>query len=158
MIWSCKRKNIRICIQVDISTKRRANRGFSIIELLVVLVILGLLGGIVGPKVLNKLGKARSDTAFLQVEDFAAALDVYMLEVGKYPTSEQGLEALISAPADVANWNGPYLRKSTVPKDPWGNDYHYKSPGDNGDFDLYSYGADNAPGGEKDNRDIVSWE
>lgn len=128
------------------------------IELLVVLVILSLLGGIVGPRVLKQLGKAKSDTAALQIQDLSAALDVYMLEIGKYPASDQGLEALVSAPDGTENWNGPYLRKNKVPKDPWGNDYQYKSPGDNGDFDLFSYGADDAPGGEGDDRDLVSWE
>lgn len=132
--------------------------GFSLIELLVVLVILSLLGGIVGPRLLRHVGEAKSDTAALQIEDLAAALDVYMLEVGSYPTTEQGLAALVSAPATAERWNGPYLRKSRVPKDPWGNDYRYRSPGEHGDFDLYSYGSDNAPGGEKDARDISSWE
>lgn len=140
------------------TNKRHSAAGFSLIELLVVLVILSLLGGIVGPRILKHLGQAKSDTAALQIEDLGAALDVYMLELGKYPTSDQGLEALVVAPADAENWNGPYLRKNKVPMDPWGNEYQYKSPGDNGDFDLYSYGADDAPGGEKDDRDIVSWE
>ncbi len=133
-------------------------RGFSLIELLVVLVILSLLGGIVGPRLLKHLGQAKSDTAALQIEDLGAALDVYMLEMGAYPTTEEGLAALVTAPPSTERWNGPYLRKPQVPKDPWGNDYQYRSPGEHGDYDLFSYGADNAPGGEKDARDISNWE
>jgi len=136
----------------------RSHSGFSLIELLVVLVILGLLGGIVGPRVLKHLGGAKSNTAMLQIEDLSAALDIYMLEVGKYPTTDEGLVALIEAPANSMNWNGPYLRKARVPADPWGNDYKYKSPGDHGEYDLFSYGADNAPGGEQNDRDVASWE
>lgn len=132
--------------------------GFSLIELLVVLVILGLLGGIVGPRVMKHVGRAKSDTARLQIEDLGAALDVYNLEVGSYPSTDQGLRALIEAPATVTNWNGPYLRKLKLPTDPWGNEYHYQSPGENGPYDLLSLGADNATGGEQDDRDIVSWE
>lgn len=136
----------------------RSHSGFSLIELLVVLVILGLLGGIVGPRVLKHLGGAKFNTAMLQIEDLSAALDIYMLEVGKYPTTDEGLVALIEAPANSMNWNGPYLRKARVPADPWGNDYQYKSPGDHGEYDLFSYGADNAPGGEQNDRDVASWE
>ena len=94
----------------------------------------------------------------MQIEDIAAALDIYLLETGSYPTSSQGLDALVGAPTGVKNWNGPYLRKSTVPVDPWGNPYHYAAPGEHGEFDLYSLGADNSSGGDKENRDIVSWE
>ena len=137
---------------------RRSACGFSLIELLVVLVILGLLGGIVGPRLLKHVGQAKSDTTALQIEDLSAALDVYMLEVGAYPTTDQGLNALIEAPANSETWNGPYLRKTKVPPDPWGNHYHYESPGDHGDYDLFSYGADNTPGGEKDARDVANWE
>ena len=145
---------------IIISCKRRTHRrrGFSLIELLVVLVILSLLGGIVGPRLLKHLGQAKSDTAALQIEDLGAALDVYMLENGQYPTTDQGLRALVEAPAGNERWNGPYLRKPKVPQDPWGNAYQYKSPGEHGDFDLFSYGADNSPGGEKDNRDVSNWE
>lgn len=136
----------------------RSHRGFSLIELLVVLVILGLLAGIAAPRLLKYVGQAKSDTAALQIENLSAALDVYMLEIGKYPTTDQGLRALIEAPADSRNWNGPYLRKAKVPPDPWGSDYQYKSPGDHGEYDLFSYGADNAPGGRKNDRDVVNWE
>jgi general secretion pathway protein G len=123
----------------------------------VVLVILGLLAGLVGPQVLRHLGGAKSDTAQLQISEFGAGLDLFHLEVGRYPTGDEGLEALVEAPPGAENWHGPYLKKKTLPKDPWGNDYHYNFPGDNGPYDLFSYGADNTEGGEGDNKDIVSW-
>ncbi len=135
-----------------------AARGFSLIELLVVLVILGLLAGLVGPKVMKHLGGAKSDTAKLQIEDIGAALDVYRLETGDYPSNEEGLKALVENPGDKPGWNGPYLKKTVVPVDPWGREYHYQMPGEHGDFDLYSLGKDNAEGGEGENADIVSWE
>lgn len=131
--------------------------GFTLIELLVVLVILGLLAGLVGPRVLRYLGSAKSDTAQLQIEEFAAALDLFHLEVGHYPTTEEGLGALVSRPSGSSNWHGPYLRKKTIPSDPWSRRYHYVSPGENGDYDLYSLGRDNAEGGDGEDSDAVSW-
>ena len=131
--------------------------GFTLIELLVVLVILGLLAGLVGPQVLRYLGGAKSDTAKLQIEELGAGLDLYHLETGNYPTTEEGLDALVEQPVGASNWNGPYLKKKTIPKDPWGNDYHYRSPGENGMYDLYSLGQDNMEGGEGDAADVVSW-
>jgi general secretion pathway protein G len=133
-------------------------RGFTLIELLVVLVILGLIASVVGPRVVGYLGGAKSDTAKLQIEEIAAALDLYKLELGRYPTTEEGLQALVQAPPAATGWRGPYLKKKVLPKDPWGNPYHYASPGQNGVFDVYSYGADNRQGGTDDNKDIVSWE
>ncbi len=140
------------------SLQKQYNKGFSLIELLVVLVILGLLAAVVAPNVMNKLGGAKSKTARLQIEDFGAALDIFSLETGRYPSSEEGLKALATDPGNTTSWNGPYLKKKTIPNDPWGNAYHYKYPGDNGAYDLFSLGADNATGGEKDNADINSWE
>ena len=131
------------------------SKGFTLIELLVVLVILGLLAGLVGPKVVSYLSRGKSDTTKLQVEQIAAAMDLYLLDVGSYPSESEGMEALVTEPAGVKNWRGPYLRKDETPVDPWGNEYHYKYPGDEGDFDLYSLGADNAEGGEGENADIV---
>ena len=131
--------------------------GFTLIELLVVLVILGLLAGLVGPQVLRYLGSAKTDTAALQIEDLGGGLDLFHLEVGRYPTTEEGLTALVSEPAGLRNWNGPYLKKKNVPQDPWGNGYRYRSPGENGPYDLFSLGADGTEGGDGDNRDIVSW-
>ena len=131
--------------------------GFTLIELLVVLVILGLLASIAGPKVMNYLGGAKSDSAKLQVEEFGASLDLFKLETGRYPTSQEGLQALVQAPSGLTGWNGPYLKKKAVPKDPWGNDYRYVSPGQHGPYDLSSLGADNRDGGDGENKDLTSW-
>ena len=133
-------------------------RGFTLIELLVVLVILGLLAGRVGPQVIKYLGGANTKTAKLQIEDFSTALDAFRLDMGRYPTTSEGLQALVSQPAGAPRWNGPYLRKNIVPKDPWGHDYQYRSPGQHGYFDLYSLGADNVEGGDGENQDVVSWQ
>lgn len=135
-----------------------AETGFTLLELLVVLAIVGMLAGLVGPTVLGYLSGAKSDTARLQIQDLGAALDLYYLDVGRYPSTEEGLKALIEAPPGAGRWNGPYLRKRVIPEDPWGNAYHYRAPGEHGAFDLYSLGSDNAPGGEGEARDIVSWE
>lgn len=132
--------------------------GFTLVELLVVLAILGMLVGLVGPRVMKHLGTAKSDSARLQIENLGAALDLFYLDNGRYPSTADGLAALIEKPADLENWNGPYLKKNKIPDDPWGYSFHYQSPGQNGDYDLYSYGADNTPGGEKNDKDIVSWE
>ena len=132
-------------------------RGFTLIELLVVLVILGLLAGLVGPQVMQYLGDSKTKTAKLQIDNISGALDLYRLEVGRYPNNQEGLEALVSEPSGVPNWNGPYLKKA-LPKDPWGYNYQYKYPGENGEFDLYSLGADNSQGGDGEARDVVSWE
>ncbi|MFQ5739460.1 MAG: type II secretion system major pseudopilin GspG [Acidobacteriota bacterium] len=131
-------------------------RGFTLIELIVVLVILGLLATVVGPKVIERLSKGKSQIAKLQVADFDGALGLFRFDVGRYPTTAEGLAALIEAPG-VQNWSGPYLSKQTLPKDPWGKDYEYRSPGQHGDYDLWSYGADGTEGGEGENGDITSW-
>ncbi|ADJ29712.1 type II secretion system major pseudopilin GspG [Nitrosococcus watsonii] len=132
--------------------------GFTLIELLVVLVILGLLAGLVGPQVMKYLGGAKTDSARLQIEDLAATLELYRLEVGRYPSTEEGLQALVEAPPGANRWNGPYLKKKQVPADPWGYEYHYRSPGEHGAFDIYSLGADNSEGGEGEDQDVVSWK
>ena len=137
---------------------RRRYAGFTLIELLVVLVILGLLAGLVGPRVIKHLGESKTKTAILQIEELSSALDLYRLEVGKYPTTDQGLTALVEQPAGVDQWNGPYLRKKTVRLDPWGQAYLYRSPGENGSFDIYSLGADSADGGDGEDRDVLGWE
>jgi general secretion pathway protein G len=136
---------------------RHKVRGFTLIELLVVLVILGLLAGLVGPRVLKYLGGAKTDTAALQIDELGAGLDLFHLEVGRYPTTDEGLVALSTEPTGVDNWNGPYLKKKDIPDDPWGNSYHYRAPGENGDYDLYSLGRDNADGGDGEDADVVSW-
>lgn len=134
-------------------------RGFTLIELLVVLVILGLLAGLVGPQVMKYLGTANTEVARQQVSSFDSALEMYRLEVGRYPTSEQGLQALVAQPAGVSRWNGPYLKKATIPDDPWGNTYQYRQPGEGGrSYDVFSLGADGSQGGEGENADINSWE
>jgi general secretion pathway protein G len=138
------------------SVKRK--RGFSLIELLVVLVILGMLAAVVGPQVMRQIDPAKQKTARVQIEELGAALDLYKLEGGHYPTTDEGLEALVEAPAGAPNWHGPYLKKSRVPQDPWGFEYVYRSPGQHGPYDLISWGADNTEGGEGENQDIVSWE
>jgi len=135
----------------------KPQHGFTLIELLVVLVILGLLASLAGPKVMNYLGGAKSDSAHLQVEEFGASLDLFKLETGRYPTSQEGLQALVQAPAGLTGWNGPYLKKKTLPKDPWGNEYIYVSPGQHGHYDLSSLGADNREGGDGENKDLTSW-
>ena len=133
-------------------------RGFTLIELLVVLVILGLLAGLVGPQVIKYLGGANTKTAKLQIEDFSTALDAFRLDMGRYPTTNEGLQALVVQPVGANRWNGPYLRKNVIPKDPWGNDYQYRTPGQHGAFDLYSLGADHTDGGDSENQDVVSWQ
>ncbi len=137
---------------------RTRSFGFTLVELLVVLVILGLLAGLVGPNVMRWLGDSKTKTARLQIEELSQALDLYHLEVGRYPTTDEGLQALIKRPANATRWNGPYLRKSTIPQDPWGQSYQYRFPGQHGAFDLYSLGADNREGGDGENQDIVSWK
>jgi general secretion pathway protein G len=137
---------------------RPYGQGFTLVELLVVLAILGLLAGLVGPQVMKFLGSSKTKTAALQIEDLSATLDLYRLEVGRYPSTSEGLEALVSDPGNAPNWNGPYLKKSEVPKDPWGNDYQYRSPGDNGPYDIWSLGADGEEGGEGEDRDVQSWD
>lgn len=136
----------------------RSAPGFTLLELLVVLVILGLLAGLVGPQVMKHVGASKTKTARLQIEELSTALDVYRLETGQYPSSDEGLEALIQKPASADKWSGPYLRKRVLPKDPWGQEYRYRSPGENGTYDLYSLGADNTEGGAGENTDVVSWQ
>ena len=138
--------------------RRRDQRGFTLIELLVVIIILGLLAGLVGPRLFGRVGQSKQATARAQIELFGAALDQYRLDVGAYPASGAGLDALVKNPS-VANWNGPYLKKNAVPRDPWGNAYHYKCcPGDHEEYDIWSDGADGAPGGEGENADVTSWQ
>ncbi len=136
--------------------KRTDNRGFTLIEILVVMVILGLLVALVGPKLFGHIGKSKLKAAQAQIELFGTALDSLRLEVGRYPTTDEGINALREDPG-LDRWDGPYLKKQ-LPLDPWNNPYVYTSPGDHGEYDLVSYGADSSPGGEGEDRDVVSWK
>jgi general secretion pathway protein G len=137
-------------------------RGFTLIELMVVIVILGILAGLIVPRIMEKPDEARQLKAKIQIESLASALKFYKLDTGNYPSTEQGLQALVDPPeteGTAKNWRkGGYLEKGKVPRDPWGNDFVYLSPGVNGEFDLISYGADGVPGGEGKDKDINNWE
>jgi general secretion pathway protein G len=134
----------------------RRGRGFTLLELLVVIVIIGLLAAYVGPKYFSQLGKSEVTIARAQIEAFEKSLDTYRLDVGRYPTTEEGMAALMTAPtAAGVKWNGPYLKKS-VPNDPWGNAYQYRSPGSKGEYEIVSLGRDGQPGGAGDSADISS--
>ncbi|MCP5152298.1 MAG: type II secretion system major pseudopilin GspG [Ectothiorhodospiraceae bacterium] len=135
--------------------RRRPNLGFTLLELLVVLAILSLIAAVAAPQAMKWLGGAKSDAARVQIENLSAVIDLYKLEVGTYPPS---LEALVEKPAGADRWNGPYLKKESVPKDPWGRDYVYRLPGEHGPYDLLSLGDDGSEGGDGENRDIVSWQ
>lgn len=133
-----------------------AGRGFTLLELLVVMVIIGLLAGYVGPRFFGQIGKSEVKVARAQLDALQKALDQYRIDVGHYPATEQGLQALREKPVDEARWAGPYLSKA-VPKDPWGHEYQYKAPGEHGEYDLLSFGHDGRPGGEGEDADITSW-
>lgn len=132
-------------------------RGFTLMELLVVLAILGLLMSLVGPRVLNQLGGAKTKTAGIQIKDLEQSLEMYKLDVGRFPSTEEGLDALVKKPGSAAGWNGPYL-KSDVPLDPWNREYHYKFPGDRGELDIFTYGQDGQAGGDGEDADVGNWD
>jgi general secretion pathway protein G len=137
--------------------KKRREEGFTLVEILIVVIIIGLLAALVGPKLFGKVSGAKLKAAKAQIELFGTALDTFRLDLGRYPTAEEGLKALREKPSGTESWQGPYLPKE-IPVDPWGRSYVYKSPGDHGDYDLLSYGLDGAEGGEGENQDIVSWK
>lgn len=137
-------------------SQRVTGRGFTLLELLVVMVILGLLAAYVAPRYFSQVGKSEVKAARVQIEAFGKALDQYRLDIGRYPTTEQGLNALIARPENENRWDGPYLSKA-VPLDPWGRPYSYKYPGQHGEYDLVSLGTDGQPGGSGQAADIVSW-
>ena len=139
--------------------RNRPMRGFTLIELLVVLLILGMIAGLAGPQIMNYLGQSKAKAAKLQISEFDSTLDLYKIDVGRYPDAQEGLQALVQAPASAGDrWHGPYLKKKTVPKDPWNNDYQYVSPGQHSAFDIISLGADGREGGDGENKDVASWD
>jgi len=133
-------------------------RGMTLIEILVVLTLIAIVMGIVGGNYLGQGEKAKQKAAKIEIEQIGQTLDLFRLEVGRYPSTQEGLQALITAPTGMPNWNGPYWKKSTLPKDPWTNEYKYASPGQHGAYDLWSYGADGKEGGEGTDKDITSWQ
>lgn len=136
---------------------RGQQKGFTLLELLVVLVILGLLVGYVAPRYFGQIGKSEAKVARAQLDSLEKALDTYRLDVGHYPTTEQGLAALMTAPGNEPKWQGPYLKKA-VPNDPWGRAFVYKTPGEHGEYDLLSFGKDGKQGGSAEDADVTSWQ
>lgn len=135
---------------------RRGTAGFTLLELLVVLAILALLGGIVGVQVIGYLGTAKTETAKLQMQEIATALDLFRLDAGRYPTQSEGLKALVERPAAATRWSGPYLRSGAIPSDPWNRPYNYRIPGSAGrEFELSSFGSDGQPGGTGEAADVA---
>jgi general secretion pathway protein G len=139
----------------DRETRREA--GFTLLEMLVVLAIMGLLAAIVAPQVLKYLGSSRTQTAKVQIQNITAALELYRLDVGRYPSNEEGLPSLVAAPNSAVGWNGPYLQKPTALTDPWGQPYLYRNPGQHGEVDVYTLGSDKAEGGTGEARDVGNW-
>jgi general secretion pathway protein G len=142
---------------VSLNKRERREAGFTLIELMIVLFILGLLAALVAPRLIGQVGKAKQKSAQAQIHLLATTLDLFYLDVGRYPTTEEGLKLLREKPDNLPAWAGPYMDKA-VPNDPWGRPYNYKSPGEHGPYDLFSLGADGAPGGDGENHDVSNWE
>jgi general secretion pathway protein G len=137
--------------------RRRDDGGFTLLELLVVLAIMGLLAAIIAPQVLKYVGTSRTQTAKVQIQNVVAALELYRLDVGHYPTQDEGLAAVVTAPPNTPGWNGPYLQRQSALIDPWGQPYLYRNPGKHGEIDVYSLGSDKAEGGTGEAADVGSW-
>ena len=137
--------------------RKRREAGFTLVELLVVLIILGLIAAFAAPQVLKYLGGAKTDSAQIQVERLSGVLDLYRLDMGSYPSEQDGLDVLLEAPSDAADWNGPYLKRADSLTDPWGRPYIYRFPGEHGEYDLFSLGSDGQEGGDGESQDVTSW-
>ncbi|MFG1302084.1 type II secretion system major pseudopilin GspG [Xanthobacter sp. V3C-3] len=137
--------------------RRRAQAGYTLVELLVVITIIGLIVALVGPRVLNYLGDSKVKTARIQIQGFSSALDLFYLDTGRYPSTAEGLNALVQRTAGAGTWNGPYLKGGTLPLDPWGKAYIYRAPGEHGPYDIVSRGSDGQEGGTGTAADITSW-
>jgi general secretion pathway protein G len=137
--------------------RRGAEAGFTLVEMLVVITIIGLIMALVAPRVLNYLGESKTKAAKIQIESFGSALDLFYLDAGRYPAGSEGLAALVQRPGNMSTWNGPYLKGGLVPADPWGNAYVYRAPGEHGAYDIVSYGSDGQEGGTGNASDIDSW-
>lgn len=142
----------------SLRSARQNAGGFTLVEMLVVITIIGLIMALVGPRVLNYLSESKAKTAKIQIQSFASALDLFYLDTGRYPSSADGLVALVQPVSGVAGWNGPYLKGGNVPLDPWGRQYVYRSPGEHGAYDIISYGSDGQEGGSGTAADINSWD
>jgi general secretion pathway protein G len=148
--------NIEIS-RLRVQRRRASERGFTLVELLVVLAILGIIVALVTPAALHYLARAKTEAARIQIQSLSSALDIFRLDMSRYPTEQEGLQALVQAPPGVANWNGPYIKQKAVPMDPWGRPYNYKIPGQHGEYDLFTLGAANAPGGTGENQTVGNW-
>ncbi len=137
--------------------KRAGSRGITLIELLVVLALIAIIGAFAVPALMERFEKSKVEAAGIQIDKLGAILDIYRLDVGRYPRSDEGLQALVAQPAGVDRWAGPYLKNVDALTDPWGNPYQYRSPGENGEYDLYSLGADGTEGGDGNDADVTSW-
>jgi general secretion pathway protein G len=137
---------------------RRGESGFTLLELLVVLAIMGMLAAIIAPQVIKYLGSSKTATAKIQIQNVMAALELYRLDVGRYPTGQEGLQSLVVAPPTAPSWNGPYLKKDSALKDPWGVPYVYQIPGQHGEVDVFTLGQDQQPGGTGEAQDVGSWQ
>ena len=139
------------------AAQRRGEAGFTLVELLVVMVIMVLLASLVAPRVIGYLGSSRTKAAKIQIENLTTSLELFKLDTGRYPNDREGLTALVESPPGMRNWSGPYLKRNQVPLDPWGQSYHYRQPGRGGPFDIYTLGADNREGGQGEDQDVASW-